>query len=157
MAKAPQQRRDRHVEHGELVAQHELLLGEHRRDLRQRVAYHLAAFFGLFLRALFDGMDVAEHFILEAVQEQPRTRTQHRIGRHQLRMRKTVVDVFVDDIRLIQNEIALDQHRHLVVRIHHCEVFGLVVKIDIDDLEIHAFFVEHDAATLAEGAGGARI
>jgi len=72
-------------------------------------------------------------------------------------MRETVVDVFIDDVRFIENQVALDQHRHLVVRVHHRQVFGLVEKIDIDNLEIHAFFVENDTATLAERAAGSGI
>jgi len=72
-------------------------------------------------------------------------------------MRKAVVDVFVDDVRFIKNQVALNQHRHLVVRVHHCEVFRLVEQVDVDDLEIHAFFVKHETAALAEGAGGARV
>ena len=109
------------------------------------------------LVALLERLDVAEHLVLEAEQEQPRPRAHHRVGRHQLRMRKAIVDVLVDDVRLVQDQVALDQHRHLVVRVHHRQVFGLVVQIDVDDLEIHALFVQHDAAALAEGTGGAGI
>src|SRR6185436_7669289 len=54
----PQERRDRDVQHGELLAEHVLLLGEYRRDLRQVVAYDGAPFFRLFLRALLDRLDV---------------------------------------------------------------------------------------------------
>jgi hypothetical protein len=43
------------------------------------------------------------------------------------------------------------EHRDLVVRVHHRQVFGLVEEIDVDDLEIHALLVQHDAAALAEG------
>jgi hypothetical protein len=86
-----------------------------------------------------------------------RARAHHRIGRHQLRVREALVDVLVDDVRLVQHEIALDQHRHLVVRIHHCQVLGLVVEVDVDDLEVHALLVQHDAAALRERVGGTAV
>jgi hypothetical protein len=70
---------------------------------------------------------------------------------------EALVDVLVDDVRLVQDEVALDQHRQAVVRVHHRDVLGLVVQVDVDDLEIHALLVEHEAAAVAEGAGGARI
>ena len=91
-----------------------------------------------------------EELLLEAMQEQPRAGAHHRIGRHELRMREALVDVLVDDVGLVQHQVALDQHRHLVVRIHHREVLGLVVEVDVDDLEVHALLVQHDAAALAE-------
>jgi len=72
-------------------------------------------------------------------------------------MRKALVDVLVDDVRLVQDEVALDQHRQAVVRVHHRDVLGLVVQVDVDDLEVHALLVEHEAAAMAEGAGSARI
>ena len=57
----------------------------------------------------------------------------------------------------MQNEIAFNQHGHRVVGVHHREVFGLVVEIDINDLEIHAFFMQDDAALVAKRVGGAGI
>ena len=91
------------------------------------------------------------------MQEQPRAGAHHRVGRHQLRMREALVDVLVDDVRLVQHQVALDEHRHLVVRVHHRQVLGLVVEVDVDDLEIHALLVQHDAAALAERVGGPGI
>ena len=65
-------------------------------------------------------------------------------------MRETLVDVLVDDVGLVQHQVAIDQHRHAVVGIDHGDVFRLVVEIDIDHLKIHAFFKEHDPAAVAE-------
>ena len=56
-------------------------------------------------------------------------------------MGETFVNVFVDDIGLMQHQIALDQYGNLVIRIHDGEVFGFVVNIDVFDFKIHAFFV----------------
>jgi hypothetical protein len=35
----------------------------------------------------------------------------HRVAGHQLRMREALVDVLVDDVRLVQDQVALDQDR----------------------------------------------
>jgi hypothetical protein len=72
-------------------------------------------------------------------------------------MREALVDVLVDDVRLIEDEIAFDEHRHAAVGVDDGDVFGLGEEIDIDHLEIHAFFVEDDAAAVTERAGGSRI
>jgi len=39
------------------------------------------------------------------------------------------------------------------IGVHHGQVLGLVVEVDVDDLEVHPLFVQHDAAALAEGIG----
>ncbi len=72
-------------------------------------------------------------------------------------MGKSLIDVLVDDVRLEEDEVALDKHRDAVVRIDHRQILGLVEHIHVDDLEIHALFVEDDAATVAEGAGSAGV
>jgi hypothetical protein len=72
-------------------------------------------------------------------------------------MRKALVDVLIDDVRLVQHEIALDQDRHLPIRIHHVDVLGLVEQVDVLDFEIHAFFEQDKAAALRKGAGRSRV
>jgi hypothetical protein len=37
------------------------------------------------------------------------------------------------------------------------DIFGLVEEVDVDHLEVHLLFVEHDAAAMTERAGGARV
>src|SRR6266705_1239930 len=63
----PQERADRHVEHRELVSQHVLLLGEHRRHLRKLVGNVLASAVLLLLVAVLERLDVGKklHFELE--------------------------------------------------------------------------------------------
>jgi hypothetical protein len=63
-------------------------------------------------------------------------------------MRETLVDVFVDDVGLIQNQIALHQDGHLTVRVHDIDVFRLVVKIDIANFKVHAFFKQDKTAAM---------
>src|SRR5690606_31688208 len=56
-------------------------------------------------------------------------------------------------VRFVQDQVALDQDGHLAIGIHHRDVFGLVVQVDVTDLEIHALFEQHEAAALRKGAG----
>jgi len=63
-------------------------------------------------------------------------------------MREALVDVLVDDVRFVQDQIALDQDRHLAVGVHHIDVFRLVVEIDVADLEIHALLEQHETAAM---------
>jgi hypothetical protein len=92
------------------------VLREHRRDLHQAVADVAARLLELLLVVALQRVDVAEELLLEAVEEKARAGPHHRIGRHQLRVRKALVDVLVDDVGLVEDEVALDQHGHLVVR-----------------------------------------
>src|SRR5260363_363929 len=46
-------------------------------------------------------------------------------------MRETFINIFVDDIGLIQNKIAFNQNRHLSIGIHHCNIFRFVEQIHI--------------------------
>jgi hypothetical protein len=72
-------------------------------------------------------------------------------------MRKTLIDVFVDDVRLVQDQVTLDQDRNLPIRVHDVDVFRFVVEVNIADLEIHAFFKQHKAATVGKRASGSGI
>jgi hypothetical protein len=72
-------------------------------------------------------------------------------------VREALVDVLVDDVRLVQNQVALNQDRHLAVRVHHRDVFRLVEEIDVANFEIHALFEQDEAATLRKRASGARV
>ena len=97
---------------------------------------------------------MAEQLLLESMQEQSRAGPHDRIGRHQLRVWKTVVDILIDDIGLVQDKIALNQYGYPAIRRHDRQVFRFVMQIHIDYLEIHPLFVEHDPAAMAERAGG---
>ena len=72
-------------------------------------------------------------------------------------MREALVDVLVDDVRLVQHEVALDEDRHLPVRIHHVDVLGLVEQIDVADLEVHPLLEQHESAALRERARGSGV
>src|ERR1700681_2881571 len=106
IVEAPQERCDSNVEHRELFAKHVFVLGEHRRDLHQAVADQPTRLFELPLVVPFERVDVRKELFLEAMQEQPRSRTHDRVGGHQLRMRKALIDVFVDDVGFVQNQVS---------------------------------------------------
>ena len=132
------------------------LFDEHRRHLNQALTDDLTRLVSR-LQILFKRFDMGKDFTLHADQQLAGAGAHDRIGRHQLRMREALVDIFVDDVRLIKDQVALDQHRHPTIRIDGSNVFRLGKQIDVDHLKIHTFLVENDTATLAERAGGARI
>ena len=72
-------------------------------------------------------MYVLENFSLKIEEKQSCSCSFNRVRRHQLRMGKALVDIFVDDIRFIKHEIALDENRHFAVRVHDIDVFRLMV------------------------------
>jgi hypothetical protein len=72
-------------------------------------------------------------------------------------MREALIDVFIDDVWLIQDEITLNKDRHATVGVNDGDVFGFGEEIDVNYLEIHAFFVQDDTAAVTERAGGSRI
>jgi hypothetical protein len=96
---------------------------------------------------------VHKQFPLEVEQEQTRPRPHDRIRGHELRMGKALVDLFVDDVGFVEDQVALDEDRHLTVGIHDRNIFGLVEEINITDLEIHALFEQYEPAPLGEWAG----
>jgi hypothetical protein len=91
------------------------------------------------LAVLLDHFHEREDFALHANQQLAGPGTHDRVGRHQLRMRETLVDVLVDDVRLEQHQVALDQNRHAIVRIDRRHFFRLVEHIDIDHLKSMPF------------------
>jgi hypothetical protein len=70
---------------------------------------------------------------------------------------KALVDVLVDDVGLVEDEVALDEDGHLPIGVHDIDVFGLVEEVYISDLEIHALLKEHESTALAKGADGAGV
>ena len=85
-----------------------------RRSRMCERAFSRALSLGL-MAARFQGCDVREQFFFEVQQEQAHAGAVNWVTRHQLRMRKTLIDVLIDDVGFIQNEIALDQDGHLTV------------------------------------------
>ena len=78
-----------------------LLLDKKRRHLDQAFADNLARLFRGFEIIFFQRLDIGEYFALHADQQLTRARAHNRIGRHQLRVRKALVDILIDDVRLI--------------------------------------------------------
>src|SRR5574343_296779 len=152
----PEQRRNGHVEHGKLVTQHELLLVEDRHDLGQTSTNFLARLVGC-LTIFFDHFHERKNFAFHADQQLTGASTHDRNSRHQLRMRKALIDVLVNDVRFKQDQIALDQNRNTIVRIDRRHFLRLVEHVDIDNLKIHALFEQDNTAAMTKGAGRTRI
>jgi hypothetical protein len=91
---------------------------------------------------------VHKQLFFEVQQKQAHTSAINRVAGHQLGMREALIDVLIDDVGFIQNQIALDQDGHLTIRVHDVDVFRLVVKIDVADFKVHAFFKQHKTATV---------
>src|SRR3990167_3756981 len=157
VVQAPEQRSDSHVQHGEVFTQHVLVLEEHGGQLGQAVADMGTGLVQCLLIALggtgFQGRHVHEQFFFEVQQKQAHTGAVHGVTGHQLRMRETLIDVLIDDVRLVQDQVALDQNGHLTIGVHHTDVFGLVVQVHIANFEVHAFLKQHETATVRKGAG----
>ena len=72
-------------------------------------------------------------------------------------MWETLVNVLIDDVRFVQDQVALDQDGHLAIGIHDTDVFLFVEQVHVADLKIHAFFKQNEAATVRIRASGARV
>src|SRR5260363_378084 len=72
-------------------------------------------------------------------------------------MRETFINIFVDDIGLIQNKIAFNQNRHLSIGIHHCNIFRVVEQIHLPYFKIHTLLKKYEPATLREWTSRAGI
>ncbi len=79
------------------------------------------------------------------------------IGGHEPNLGKLLLQVFVDDRRLVNNTVAGDQHRHLAVGILSQQIFGLVLEIDLDELVRDLFFGQDNPRPVGVGSGVAGV
>ena len=99
---------------------------------------------------VFQRVDVNEQFLFTVEKHQAGSGTHQWVGRHQLRMRKAFINIFVDDIGFIEDEFPFNQNGDLSIWIHGRYFFWLVEEVDIPDLKIHSLFEEDKPATLRE-------
>ena len=107
---------------------------------------------GSLLDLLHEPVPVA----LDAIEREAELRARHRIHRHQRRMRKALVEVFDDDARVVEHEIAVHQRRHAVVRIEIEQVLGKSPGLDAHDVDADALLREHDARAVTPRIVGSR-
>src|SRR5690625_1826442 len=110
MIQTPQQGRQSHVNHGELIAEQVFVFNEHGRQLRETITQFLAGLvLGLCGRliSVLKYENMAKELTLKIKQEQPRACTHGGVGRHELWMRKALINVFIDNVGFVQNEVAL--------------------------------------------------
>lgn len=79
------------------------------------------------------------------------------VGRHEPDLRKFFVKVFVDDGRLINDPVAVDQDRHLAVRIFPGQIVGLIFEIHFDQLVRKFFLCQDNPCPVRIGSGVAGI
>ena len=149
---APEDRRDRAVDERKFVAQ-EILFGRENLGARQDALLEGShgPGNGLAVGALQDLLGERVPVLLDAKEREPELRARHGIHGHQRRVRKPLVEIFDDDARVVENEVAIDERRHAVVRIEVEEVFGQVAVIDIDDIDVDALLGEHEPRAMTPG------
>ena len=77
---------------------------------------------------------------------------QERIGRHEPHLGILFFQVFVDDRRLVNHALAVNQHGNLAVRIEFEEIFGLVGKVAFDQLIGELFFRQDNPCPVSVGS-----
>ena len=87
------------------------------------------------------------------MQCQAKLGTRHRIDRHQGRMRKALVEIFDDDARVIDHQLAIDQRRQLQFGVDVDQIFGDAPRRDLYDFDVYAFLAQHDARAMAVRIG----
>ena len=135
------------------------MLRKNRRELDELFAdlcagYHFALLVGV---ALFKQAYEAEEFAFERVDEKTGARTHNGIGRHQLRMRESFIDILIDDCGLIQRQIAFHQDGQFAVGIELGDLGGRVARINVNHFKVAAFFMKNETAAVRKGAGGTRV
>ena len=98
-----------------------------------------------------------EQLFFEVQQKQANARPINWVTGHQLWVRKTLVDVLIDNVGFVQNEITFNQNGHLPIGIHHGDVLWLIEEVHIADFEIHTLLKQHETAAVGKRAGGARV
>ena len=86
---------------------------------------------------------------LDAIQRQAKLRAQDRVHRHQRRMREALIQIFDDDARVVQHQVAVHQRRQTVVGIEVEQILRIASGNDIDDVDLDAFLRQHDARAMA--------
>ena len=121
-------------------------------ELLQLSRNRLAGSFPRFFRrsVIFQHADRLVELTLKAVNEHARTGTGNRIRRHQLRMRETLINVFINYIGFVEDQIPFIQDRNRSVRGHCPHLSRNVEHIDIANFKIHALLEEHETAAMGE-------
>src|SRR6185295_10044919 len=60
-------------------------------------------------------------------------------------------EVFHDDARVVQHQVAIDERRRGVVRIQVEQILGILARVDVDDLDVDRLLGDHDARAMAPG------
>ena len=86
-----------------------------------------------------------------------RPRSLERIFRHERHSGIFFVEVFVDDRRLVNDRVAVYQHRHLAVGIQLEQLPGFVLKVAFDEIVGELFFRQDKPCPVGVRSSVARI
>src|SRR5436190_17222530 len=126
----PDQGRQRAIREAELRIEEELGRLEHRHRLQQLLAQALAGRLGLGLGAMLDLGRERIPLALDARRAEPDAGSRERVHGHQRGVRIALVEVFADDVDVVQHEVAIDQRRQALRGVELGEVLGLAPRVD---------------------------
>src|SRR5689334_5062663 len=154
-------RRKRRVRERELLSDQVLVAGEPIAEEVESPAQLLARLVDALRIALRVGLAKLreqhrrrrDERVVAVVLEHPHPGTALRVVRHESRQRILVFQVLVDDRRVVDDLVLVDQHRHLPVRVQAEEIRQLLLlltQVDEDLLVLEILLGQYDADLLAE-------
>src|SRR5690606_4863511 len=147
LGQAPEDGGQAAIHQAELIAHEERHFSKDRGDTYQAFPQFLARLGDGRSGALRVVQDVHQHapVTLDAVHQQAAVGAGDRVDRQQRRMGKTLVEVLHHDVRLIEHEIPVEQGRYGIVGVGLRQLLGVVVRLDIDDVDRYTLFCQHNA------------
>jgi len=115
-------------------------------------------FFGLFwLLPVQDLVGRSMNSCVAEVYPDPRVRPLAPLFGHERDVGILFFQVFVDDSGFVDDRIAVNEHRHLGVRVQLQEFLGFVLEVDLDQLIGKLFFCQDDPRPVRVRSGVAGI
>ena len=74
----------------------------------------------------------------------------HRIDRHQGRVREALVQIFHDDARGVQRQLAIHQSRYSVVRVQLGQLVRQVARVNLADIHANTLLRQDNTHLMAE-------
>jgi hypothetical protein len=93
----------------------------------------------------------------EEIDPDARLGAQQEVGRHEPDFGKLLFQVFVDDCRLVNDPVSIDQDGHFAVGILLDQVFGFVFEIDFNGFVREFLFSQDNPCPMGIGSGTAGV
>ena len=97
------------------------------------------------------------HAGVEEIHPNPHLGAIEVIARHERSVGEFLVERFVDHRRLVDDAVAVDQHRHLAVGILLNQIFRFVLEIDFDLFVGDVLFGQDNPCPVGVGSGVAGV